>query len=63
VPFYDPYYKDLRFTTICAVWCSASPDDLKGLFLDKAFDALDEKTKQNKFRNLAVRHSKRDPNH
>ncbi|OYW94713.1 MAG: hypothetical protein B7Z23_03225, partial [Pseudomonadales bacterium 32-61-5] len=35
-------------------------DDLKGLVLDKLSDALDEKQKQNKFRNLLYAMSKRD---
>lgn len=57
--FDDPYYKDLIHDYL-RKFGSASPDDLKGLVLDKLSDALDEKQKQNKFRNLLYAMSKRD---
>lgn len=57
--FDDAYYKDLILDYL-RKFGSASPDDLKGLVLDKLSDALDEKQKQNKFRNLLHAMSKRD---
>lgn len=57
--FDDSYYKDLILDYL-RKFGSASPDDLKGLVLDKLSDALDEKQKQNKFRNLLYAMSKRD---
>lgn len=57
--FDDAYYKDLILDYL-RKFGSASPSDLKGLVLDKLSDALDEKQKQNKFRNLLHTMSKRD---
>ena len=50
-------FKNLRHALMGA---EGSPDDLKGLVLDKLSDALDEKQKQDKFRNLLYALSKRD---
>ena len=57
--FDNAYYKDLILDYL-RKFGSASPDDLKGLVLDKLSDALDEKQKQNKFRNLLNAMSQRD---
>lgn len=57
--FDDAYYKDMILDYL-RKFGSASPDDLKGLVLDKLSDALDAKQKQNKFRNLLYAMSKRD---
>ncbi|MCT7343969.1 hypothetical protein N5K55_34585 [Pseudomonas aeruginosa] len=57
--FDDAYYKDLILDYL-RKFGSASPHDLKGLVLDKLSDALDEKQKQNKFRNLLNAMSQRD---
>jgi len=57
--FDDVYYKDLILDYL-REYGSASPHDLKSLVLDKLSDALDEKQKQNKFRNLLYAMSKRD---
>jgi ATP-dependent DNA helicase RecG len=57
--FDDNYYKDLILGYL-AKYGSASRDELLGLILDKFSDALDEKQKQNKFRNLLYAMSRRD---
>lgn len=57
--FDDAYYKDLVVDYL-RKFGSASASDLKGLILDKLSDALDEKQKQNKLRNLLHAMSRRD---
>lgn len=57
--FDDAYYKDLILGFL-EKYGSASRDELLKLVLDKLSDALDEKQKLNKFRNLLHAMSKRD---
>jgi ATP-dependent DNA helicase RecG len=57
--FDDAYYKDLILGFL-KEYGSASRDELLRLILDKLSDALDEKQKLNKFRNLLHAMSKRD---
>jgi ATP-dependent DNA helicase RecG len=57
--FDDAYYKDLILGFL-KKYGSASRDELLRLILDKLSDALDEKQKLNKFRNLLHAMSKRD---
>lgn len=57
--FDDAYYKDLILDYL-AKFGSGSRNDLKALVLDKLSDALDEKQKENKFRNLLYAMSRRD---
>ncbi|WP_137888384.1 ATP-binding protein [Pseudomonas sp. 2FE] len=57
--FDDAYYKDLILQCL-EKYGSASRNELKDLILDKLSDALDEKQKQTKFRNLLHAMSKRD---
>lgn len=57
--FDDAYYKDLILDYL-REYSSARPDELRGLVVDKLSDALDEKQKHNKFRNLLHGMSKRD---
>lgn len=57
--FDDAYYKDLILGFL-AQYGSASRDELLTLILDKLSDALDEKQKQNKFRNLLYAMSRTD---
>lgn len=57
--FNDAYYKDLILDYL-KHYGSASRAELVTLILDKLSDALDEKQKQNKFRNLLNTMSTRD---
>jgi len=57
--FDDAYYKDLIIGFL-KKYGSASREELLRLILDKLSDALDEKQKLNKFRNLLHAMSKRD---
>ena len=57
--FNDAYYKDLILDYLNK-YGSATRDELKQLVLDKLSDALDEKKKENKFRNSLYAMSKRE---
>lgn len=57
--FDDAYYKDLMLDYL-REFGSASRSDLRKLTLDKLSDALDDRQKENKFRNLMYAMSKRD---